>query len=192
MIDAQRVLERLKLLPDSDISLFAVACAGRLAPVYRLLSARSDAVYETWIKTLLDEARDPTLETVAEVLRDINAAPEAREDDSHRPSYYAMRVLGVAAYAAQTIQEDSSFKPASWCCQASLSLLSDFDYERPEASVHLARAELVAQLESIDALKTGTYEPTIEHLLECDVAAAFEAEFARIAAGEGWEIGSEP
>jgi hypothetical protein len=75
------------------------------------------------------------------------AAPEAAVDDSNRPDYYAMRVLGVLFYAVQVLAADDMAAAALRCSQAAGSLLRDFGYVlgTPLGSARaLARLELRA------------------------------------------------
>jgi hypothetical protein len=76
------------------------------------------------------------------------SAPEAVVDDSNRPDYYAMRVLGVLSYAAEVLMDHDMAKPALQCSQAAVSLLRDLDYVLkmpPGSAAGLAEMELCAE-----------------------------------------------
>ena len=159
MTFADEVRTRLTELDRPRLARFAVACATRMEPVFTTFwrSTRPE-VYRNWIDELwsnLDEFSPDLAESVIEAVME---TPESMVDDSNRPDYYAMRVLGSVVYAAQTMTDDDPLKAAMSASSTTVSVLRDFDHALASGHRSLADAELAAQRADLERLVAGTGE----------------------------------
>lgn len=144
----------------AEFVIFAVACATRLTPVFESFARTDKGRYADWLAQVWAcmGSQDPARSR--ELQRQVMAAPEAAVDDSNRPDYYAMRVLGVLFYAVQVLAADDMAAAALQCSQAVGSLLRDFDYvlgTPPGSPSVLARLELRAEREWVDKINASPH-----------------------------------
>jgi hypothetical protein len=112
---ADEVRSRLTELDRPRLARFAVACATRMEPVFTTFwrSTRPEA-YRNWIDELWSNVDELSADLAESVAESVMETPESMVDDSNRPDYYAMRVLGSVVYAAQTMTDDD---PSRLRCQ---------------------------------------------------------------------------
>ena len=149
---ADEIHTRLTELDRPRLARFAVACATRMEPVFTTFSrSTGPETYRNWIDELSPDLAESVIESVMET-------PESMVDDSNRPDYYAMRVLGSVVYAAQTMMDDDPLKAAMSASGTTVSVLRDFDHALAGGHRSLAEAELAAQHADLDRLVAGTGE----------------------------------
>jgi len=88
----------------AEFAALAAACATRLAPVFESFARTGKGRYADWLAQLGACISSPDPARTRELQQQIKAAPEAFVDDSNRPDYYAMRVLGVLFYAVEVLK----------------------------------------------------------------------------------------
>jgi hypothetical protein len=116
--------------------------------------------YRNWIDELWSNVElSPDL--AESVIESVLETPESMVDDSHRPDYYAMRVLGSIVYAAQTMTDDDPLEAAMAASSTTVSVLRDFDHALAGGLRSLADAELAAQRADLERLVAGTGEGMI-------------------------------
>jgi hypothetical protein len=137
----------------AEFAAFAAACATRLAPVFESFARTGKGRYAGWLAQLGACIGSPDPARNRELQQQIKAAPEAFVDDSNRPDYYAMRVLGVLFYAVQVLAAGDMEAAVLRCSRAAVSLLRDLDYALdtpPGSAGALAELELRAEREWVD------------------------------------------
>jgi len=134
----------------AEFAALAAACATRLAPVFESFARTGKGRYADWLAQLGACISSPDPARTRELQQQIKAAPEAFVDDSNRPDYYAMRVLGVLFYAVQVLAAGDMEAAVLRCSRAAVSLLRGFDYvldTPPGSAGALAELELRAERE---------------------------------------------
>jgi uncharacterized protein YjaG (DUF416 family) len=156
---ADEVRTRLTELDRPRLARFAVACATRMEPVFTTFwrSTRPEA-YRNWIDELWSNVDELSPNLAESVIESVLETPESMVDDSNRPDYYAMRVLGSVVYAAQTMTDDDPLKAAMSASSTTVSVLRDFDHALAGGHRSLADAELAAQRADLERLVAGTGE----------------------------------
>ncbi len=156
---ANEIHSRLTELDRPRLARFAVACAARMEPVFIAFwrSTRPEA-YRDWIDGLWSNVDELSPDLAESVIESVMETPESMVDDSNRPDYYAMRVLGSVVYAAQTMTDDDPRKAAMSASSTTVSVLRDFDHALAGGHQSLADAELAAQHADLERLVAGTEE----------------------------------
>src|SRR5260370_4943164 len=123
------IADRIQSFTRKQAALFGATCAARVAPAFVAFASEPSAdELDEWLQALWALIEVPDATAARDLSARIFGAPEADVDDSNRPEYYAMRALGVLAYAVQILTDDDIVKPALWCADSAVSLLRDFDY----------------------------------------------------------------
>jgi hypothetical protein len=156
---ADKVRTQLTELDRPRLAQFAVACATRMEPVFTTFwrSTRPEA-YRNWIDELWSNVDELMPDLAESVIESVLETPESMVDDSNRPDYYAMRVLGSVVYAAQTMTDVDPVKAAMSASSTTVSVLRDFDHALAGGHQSLADAELAAQRADLERLVAGTGE----------------------------------
>jgi uncharacterized protein YjaG (DUF416 family) len=156
---ADEVRTRLTELDRPRLARFAVACAARMEPVFTTFwrSTRPET-YRNWIDELWSNVDELSPDLAESVIESVMETPESMVDDSNRPDYYALRVLGSVVYAAQTMTDDDHLKAAMSASSTTVSVLRDFDHALAGGHRSLADAELAAQRADLERLVVETGE----------------------------------
>jgi hypothetical protein len=154
-------------------------------------STRPDA-YRAWIDELWSnvDAVDP--DVAGSVIEAVMATPESLVDDSNRPDYYAMRVLGSVVYAAQTMVDDDPLQAAVWGSGAGISVLRDVDHALGRSRPSLAEAEQAAQEEDLDRLVTGSGGVTADTSRRSVVYTELTTVTSEVTRINDWDLSGRP
>ena len=138
---------------------FAVACAARMEPIFTTFwcSTRPEA-YRDWIDELWSNVDELSPGLAESVIESVLETPESMVDDSNRPDYYAMRVLGSVVCTAQTMTGGNPLKAAISASSTNVSVLRDFDHALAGRHGSLADAELAVQHADVGRLIARTGE----------------------------------
>jgi hypothetical protein len=187
---ADDVRTQLTKLDRPQLARFAVACATRMEPVFAAFwrSTRPDA-YRAWIDELWSNVDALEPDVTEAVVGAVVATPESAVDDSNRPDYYAMRVLGSVVYAAQTVAGDDPVQDAVWAAGANLAVLGDFDHA---LGTSLADAEQAAQQQDLDQLISGAADVTADTWRSSDVYARLAASTEEVTRVNDWDLSGRP
>lgn len=180
-------------LDRPQLARFATACATRVEPVFVAFrrSTRPDA-YRAWIDELWSnvDAVDP--DVAGSVIEAVMATPESLVDDSNRPDYYAMRVLGSVVYAAQTMVDDDPLQAAVWGSGAGISVHRDVDHALGGSRPSLAEAEQAAQEEDLDRLVTGSGGVTADTSRRSVVYTELTTVTSEVTRINDWDLSGRP
>jgi hypothetical protein len=104
--------------------------ANSLKPVVCAFgTSTTTAFFEESIKILWQEVGYlGTSEDVHKVFEALTSLPESNEDDSNKPSYYAMRALAIMYYACEVWIVRDSDRAALDACLGTSELCSCFDF----------------------------------------------------------------
>jgi hypothetical protein len=140
-----------------QLASFAAACATRLSPLFAGFAQSAEGRFDEWLRELWDLVSSPDRASGSDLPKRIISAPESFVDDSNRPDYYAMRVLGVLHHAAEVLRDEDPLAAAARCARAGVSTLRDFDciLKADSKSAPLAPMEVLAEHAWIDGLEAG-------------------------------------
>jgi hypothetical protein len=119
-----QILTALVRLERWKVRAMCASAAERAAPIFRKLGRRDS------LRTF-NAALDTAWTVIrpgggGKIKRLVRRLPEASQDDSHNPEYYAGRMLAVLFYALDYASTDDS-KKASQCLEHAGSICNDFD-----------------------------------------------------------------
>lgn len=129
MIDWKSVSSQVLLLDQEQSLAFANAVAARYRDVIRYFATESTTVVADVIYTTLASVKASVVPNVEKSISDLLACPELDEDDSHKPTYYAMRGLGILMATLRCT--DELHATARWAEEAAglaANLASDLDW----------------------------------------------------------------
>jgi len=188
-------------------AVFALACAERVAPVFRRLALPESAkVFDDVLGTAwLSITSEKCVTNAARGLGLINGLPEATADDSLRPEYYAMRSLSVLAYALQALAGDDLPVAIKSACSAALDLCAGCEFiicgkgtrkivygQSPSLPEVLESVEMAAQNATLQALqnKTGLNESLCKNIRQMakETSDQLAHVLPRFIQQQGWEI----
>lgn len=166
---------------------FATWCAVHLE---LLLLVFSSGPRQAFLQDLFQRLRmlpaDGGLTAARELKAEIDEAPEASCDDSNSPTYYAMRALSVASYAADAWNASDPAECARWASEECLELIRDLEIGSGDRTESVASLEADAQrdvLARLEVSELGTLPRGEEDALLAARLAELAATYAR---ARGW------
>ncbi len=176
MNDNEKIIADLMRLKRWQYIAFAVACAERVALIFRSLGhPESVVLYEQALETAWAAiTQEDFIPQAEQLIKKLENTPEADVDDSKLPEFYATEAMSILAYAlAAVVRKDR--EPAKWVCNTSLGLRdglnyilteeskrqNTFDANNPFVPGPLEVLELKHQQQSLELLKSAK-EPNAE------------------------------
>jgi hypothetical protein len=109
------------------LAAFALGCAERIAPVFRLLALPgSVAVFDNSLEFAWMEVNGRS-QVPQHIIPTILALPEAFMDDSNCREYYATLALGVLEHALHGVVGDNSHESTDMACCQALDIFNSLD-----------------------------------------------------------------
>lgn len=123
--------ERIQLLNEPMRRCIAAMSASSLMPVVCAFGEPATAAFfGEGIEILWREVGHLSKsESVRKVLEETTSLPESNEDDSNKPSYYAMRALAILYYACEVWVVADSDRAVLDACLGASELSSCFDFD---------------------------------------------------------------
>lgn len=143
-------VDRLAEMPRRSAALFAVSCASRLRPLFVAFARDSRPHWDAWLGSLWTAIAHNDRTAAVELRNQLETAPESHVDDSNRPDYYAMRVLGVLAYAVSVLLDDDYQKATEYCSRSATAVLRDLQFIINQDGYYEPITDLEVQAENRD------------------------------------------
>jgi hypothetical protein len=162
-----QILAALQRIEPWKARAMCASTAERAAPIFRKLGRRKSL-------PTFDAALDTAWTAIrsgggGKVKRQVRRLPEASQDDSHNPEYYAGRMLAVLFYALDYASTDDAEKPSQCLehtdsiCDAFDTLLTAtpgqtfrYDPKNPPPPGEIEKKELETQAEVLELLRDAS------------------------------------
>jgi hypothetical protein len=151
-------------------------------------SSQRHAALRSWLEQLrtLTVTRDST-----EALRlksEIDEAPEASCDDSNSPTYYAMRALSVASYAADSWNAPDPVECARWASEECLELIRDLEVGIGDRTLSITTLEADAQQRVLARLEVSGRQLLSDDEQDVRLAGRLAELAGEYARSRGWRV----
>ena len=181
---------------DWAMSVGCTAAAERVFPVINRLASNDSKqscrkiLDETW--SILSGAF-ATSDLREELLRTIQSFPEAKEDDSHKPTFLAMRGIAVVWHAAKSLEPRAGHNELRSVIAEMIGLSADLDYKAPgpaDKKSTLKQMEMAFNADLVKLLKTDAATKsdlvTRAQSLAVKAATQYNEVVQLIARSKGW------